>query len=352
MMAHNNKEKVCILGSGNWGTTAARILANNVKSLDNIDKTINMYVYEELIDGKKLTEIINTQHENVKYLPGFKIPENVIAVPDVVEAVKDANLIVIVMPHQFVKSVLETIKPHIIPSKTKVLSLIKGVVITPKGTVTVSNLIKENLGIHDVSVLSGANIANEIADEQFCESTIGYQVEESAKLWQLLFETPNFRLNCINDVIGVELCGALKNVVAIAAGFVDGLKLGNNSKAAIIRIGLVEMRKIAPYFSDSVKGITFLESCGVADLITTCYGGRNRKLAELFVTTGKSMQELEKIHLNGQKLQGYLTAQEVYEFMVERGIVDEFPLFTKIYKICYEGENVASIFCDLKVSLL
>ncbi|KAJ1675101.1 glycerol-3-phosphate dehydrogenase [Spiromyces aspiralis] len=343
-------DKICILGSGNWGTTASRILAENVHKIPTIDKTINMYVYEEMVDGKKLTEIINTRHENVKYLPGHKIPDNVVAIPDIVEAVKGATLLIIVTPHQFVEGMLKKIKDHIDTSRTRAISLIKGITIGKEGTATISMLTKEYLGI-DVTVLSGANIANEIAAGQFCESTIGYECKQSAHLWKQLFETPTFRLSCVDDVIGVEMCGALKNVIALAAGFVDGLRMGNNTKAAIIRIGLVEMRKIAPYFSSTIKHETFLESCGVGDLITTCYGGRNRRLGEAFVATGKSMETLEKEMLNGQKLQGYSTAGELYQFIKEKNIVEEFPLFVKVYQICYEGADVNALFSGLNVSL-
>jgi glycerol-3-phosphate dehydrogenase (NAD+) len=144
-------------------------------------------------------------------------------------------------------------------------------------------------------------------------------------------------VSLIEDVPGVELCGALKNVVGIAAGLVDGLKMGDNTKAAIIRLGLMEMRKFCQRLHAEVKAETFFESCGVADLITTCYGGRNRKVAEAHVLTGKSFEVLEQELLNGQKLQGTLTAKEVHQVLEQKGWVQDFPLFTAVYKIVYEG---------------
>jgi glycerol-3-phosphate dehydrogenase (NAD+) len=92
--------RVCLVGSGNWGSAIARIVGENVKAFDEFDETVSMWVYEEMIEGRKLSEIINTEHENVKYLKGYKIPENVVAVPDVLEAVKGAHILVFVMPHQ------------------------------------------------------------------------------------------------------------------------------------------------------------------------------------------------------------------------------------------------------------
>ncbi len=141
----------------------------------------------------------------------------------------------------------------------------------------------------------------------------------------------------------MELCGALKNIVAVGAGFVDGLGFGGNTKAAIIRIGLVEMMKFCKTFYKGVKTDTFFESCGVADLITTCYGGRNRKCAEAFVKTGKSWEVLEKELLGGQKLQGTLTAKEVYMVLKNQKLLGEFPFFHKVYLIAYEGEAPAGI---------
>jgi glycerol-3-phosphate dehydrogenase (NAD+) len=164
--------------------------------------------------------------------------------------------------------------------------LVKGFDITDAGIRPISRVIKEALQI-SVCTLSGANIANEIAEEKFSETTIGYKNRQEGELFKKLFETKYFRVGIIDDVLGVELCGALKNIVAIAAGIIDGLKLGDNTKAAIIRTGLLEMKKFIKMFYKGIKDETFFESCGVADVIATCYGGRNRKIAEAHVLTGK-----------------------------------------------------------------
>lgn len=111
-----------------------------------------------------------------------------------------------------------------------------------------------------------------------------------------------------------------QNIVACGAGFVDGLGLGDNTKAAVIRLGLMEMVKFVDVFYPGGKLSTFFESCGVADLITTCYGGRNRKVSEAFVRTGKSIKELEDEMLNGQKLQGPFTAEEVNYMLKNKGM--------------------------------
>lgn len=328
-----DKVKVCIVGSGNWGSAIAKIVGANAKRLPQFDDRVTMYVFEEQIDGKKLTEIINTTHENVKYLPGHKLPENVVAIPDVGEAADGADILIFVVPHQFIKNLAGPIKAKLKPSAVG-LSLIKGFDKAEGGGIElISHIITKQLGI-PCNVLMGANLANEVADEKFCETTIGIKDMKWAPIFRDLFQTPNFRVVITDDVDAVEICGALKNIVACGAGFVDGLKLGDNTKAAVIRLGLMEMIKFVDVFYPGSKLATFFESCGVADLITTCYGGRNRKVSEALVTSGRPLEELEKEMLNGQKLQGPPTAEEVNYMLKAKSMEDKFPLFTAIHKIC------------------
>ncbi|KAM0728200.1 Glycerol-3-phosphate dehydrogenase [NAD(+)], cytoplasmic [Formica fusca] len=324
---------VCIIGSGNWGSAIAKIVGANAKKQSSFDDRVTMYVYEEIINGKKLTEIINETHENVKYLPGHKIPENVIAIPDVMEAAKDADILIFVVPHQFIRRICSTLRGKIKPTAVG-LSLIKGFDKKDGGGIElISHIISRQLQI-PVSVLMGANLASEVADEMFCETTIGCKDKTMAPLLRDLIQTSYFRVVIVEDTDSVECCGALKNIVACGAGFVDGLDLGDNTKAAVIRLGLMEIIKFVDVFYPGGKLATFFESCGVADLITTCYGGRNRKVSEAFVKTGKSIETLEKEMLNGQKLQGPFTAEEVNYMLKSKNMEDRFPLFTAIHRIC------------------
>ncbi|XP_025994576.1 glycerol-3-phosphate dehydrogenase [NAD(+)], cytoplasmic isoform X3 [Solenopsis invicta] len=324
---------VCIIGSGNWGSAIAKIVGMNAKKQSSFADRVTMYVYEEMIDGKKLTEIINQTHENVKYLPGHKIPENVIAIPDVVEAAKDADILIFVVPHQFIQRICSSLQGKIKPTAVG-LSLIKGFDKKEGGGVElISHIISRQLQI-PISVLMGANLASEVADEMFCETTIGCKDKAMAPVLRNLIQTSYFRVVVVEDVDSVECCGALKNIVACGAGFVDGLGLGDNTKAAVIRLGLMEMIKFVDVFFPGGKLSTFFESCGVADLITTCYGGRNRKVSEAFVKTGKSIETLEKEMLNGQKLQGPFTAEEVNYMLKAKNMENRFPLFTAVHRIC------------------
>ncbi|KAF5307309.1 hypothetical protein FQR65_LT07025 [Abscondita terminalis] len=326
-------KKACIVGSGNWGSAIAKIVGHNAALLPQFDDTVTMYVYEEMINGKKLTEIINETHENVKYLPGHKLPPNVVAVPDVVEAAKEADILIFVVPHQFVRSLCSTLLGKIKPNAIG-LSLIKGFDQAEGGGIElISHIITRHLKI-ECAVLMGANLAGEVADEKFCETTIGCRNAKLAPLLRDLIQTEYFRVVVVDDENAVEVCGALKNIVACGAGFVDGLGLGDNTKAAVIRLGLMEMIKFVDVFYPGSKLATFFESCGVADLITTCYGGRNRRVSEAFVKTGKSIKQLEDELLNGQKLQGPYTAEEVNFMLKSKNMEDKFPLFTAIFRIC------------------
>ncbi|XP_053823592.1 glycerol-3-phosphate dehydrogenase [NAD(+)], cytoplasmic isoform X2 [Vidua chalybeata] len=293
-------KKVCIVGSGNWGSAIAKIAGSNTARLSSFESQVNMWVLEEEVGGRRLTDIINTEHENVKYLPGHKLPPNV------------------------------------------------GVDEGPDGLRLISDIIHEKLGI-EMNVLMGANIASEVAEEKFCETTIGCKNMKHGQMLKDLMQTPNFRVSVVQEADTVEICGALKNVVAVGAGFCDGLGYGDNTKAAVIRLGLMEMIGFAKLFCKGpVTSSTFLESCGVADLITTCYGGRNRKVAEAFAKTGKTIEQLEKEMLNGQKLQGPQTSAELHRILKSKNAMEKFPLFTAVYRICYEGKPVTDFITCLQ----
>ncbi|KAM7267840.1 hypothetical protein ACFE04_010006 [Oxalis oulophora] len=328
--------KVTVIGSGNWGSVAAKLIASNTTNLISFHDEVRMWVFQETLPGgEKLTDVINKTNENVKYLPGVKLGKNVVADPDLENAVKDANMLVFVTPHQFMEGICKRLVGKI-KGDVEAISLVKGMEVKKEGPCMISTLISEQLGAN-CCVLMGANIANEIAVEKFSEATVGYREnKEIAEKWVQLFSTSYFIVTPVQDVEGVELCGTLKNVVAIAAGFVDGLEMGNNTKAAIMRIGLREMRALSKLLFSSVKDSTFFESCGVADVITTCLGGRNRKVADAFAKNGgkRSFDELEAEMLQGQKLQGVSTAKEVYEVLSHRGWLELFPLFATVHEIC------------------
>ena len=261
------------------------------------------------------------------------------------------------------------------------ISCIKGVNVTSSEISLFSESIGQKLGIY-CGALSGANIANEVALEKFSETTVAYdpppmdsrnptpksqtpnqshldltsitehkdtkgltsKVKLTAQpadlppmdhtLIKTLFHRPYFHVNVISDVAGVSLGGALKNIVALTAGFVSGLNWGDNAKAAVMRVGLLEMVKFGRmFFAESVKAETFTEeSCGVADLITSCSGGRNYRCSKMAVERGVAVEVVEKEELNGQILQGVGTCREVNQFLKAKGLEAEFPLLTATYR--------------------
>ena len=398
---HSKKHKVCVVGSGNWGTTIAKVVAENVKEHSEIfEEEVQMWVYEEdyqipksskhyeagselCTKPQKLTQLVNGLHENVKYLPGIDLPKNIVANPDIADSAKDATILVFNLPHQFIGRACDNLKGKVVPF-ARGISCIKGVAVSDEGCELFSDSIGHKLGIY-CGALSGANIANEVALEKWCETTVAYDpphmdsqhpsreaspsgspnqsttnldavngdvTSSRGKTTQgvalpaeypplnhlnirKLFHRPYFHVRMVRDVAGVSLGGALKNIVALAAGFVDGLGWGDNAKAAVMRIGILEEVKFGKmFFSETCRGETFTEeSCGVADMITSCSGGRNFRCAKMSVKEKKPIGEIEERELNGQKLQGTSTAYEVNSFLRAKSLEAEFPLFTAVYNI-------------------
>ncbi|CAN3354542.1 glycerol-3-phosphate dehydrogenase [NAD(+)] 1 [Diutina catenulata] len=341
--------RITVIGSGNWGTTIAKVLAENAATRPNLFKhNVYMWVHQEMIGDRKLTDIINETHENVKYLPGVTLPPNLVAEPDIVQAAENADLIVFNLPHQFLPTICDKLKGKLKP-EARAISCLKGLEVTKDGVKTLSSYITEHLGIA-CGVLSGANLAPEIARGKWSETTVAYRIPSDFKgqgkdidhyVLRAAFHRPYFHVNVIEDIDGVSIAGALKNIVALAVGFVEGLGWGDNAKAAIMRVGLLETVKFSETFFPDSRAQTFTqESAGVADLITTCSGGRNVKVGRYMAETGSSAAEAEKKLLNGQSSQGIITAKEVHELLVNTGKVSEFPLFESTYQIIFGSESI------------
>ncbi|KAI1436688.1 glycerol-3-phosphate dehydrogenase [Xylaria sp. CBS 124048] len=398
------RHKVTVVGSGNWGSTIAKIVAENTKEHPELfEEVVQMWVYEEEVthegETKNLSNVINTFHENVKYLPDIKLPTNLVANPSLEDAVAGASILIFNLPHQFIHRTCAQLKGKIVPY-ARAISCIKGVDVSDDGVSLFSEWIGDGLGIY-CGALSGANIATEIAQEKLSETTIAYdpppmdnsrnpsrmatprsatpargEQQSSDKelsvmladmqhrdargrisrtrltpvppeyppldhaTFKTLFQRPYFLVSMVSDVAGTSLGGALKNIVALAAGFVVGKGWGNNAKSAIMRVGLLEMIKFGRhFFEETVSPATFTDqSAGVADLITSCSGGRNYTSAKLSVERGVTVEEIERTNLNGQKLQGTSTAMEVHSFLAKQGLEQDYPLFTTVYEIL-EGKK-------------
>lgn len=338
--------KVTVIGSGNWGTTIAKVVAENTALNPQLfARRVDMWVFEEKIDGENLTEIINTKHQNVKYLPGIDLPENLVANPSLLDTVKDVDIIVFNIPHQFLPRIVQQLKGHVDPH-VRAISCLKGFEVGPKGVQLLSSYVTDELDIQ-CGALSGANLAPEVAKEHWSETTVAYHIPKDYrgegldvdhKVLKALFHRPYFHVSVIEDVAGISIAGALKNVVALGCGFVEGLGWGNNAAAAIQRVGLGEIIKFGKMFFPECKVETYYqESAGVADLITTCSGGRNVRVATFMAKTGKSSEEAEKELLNGQSAQGLITCKEVHQWLETCEATHEFPLFEAVYQIVYNN---------------
>lgn len=337
--AAKERDRICIVGSGNWGTAVGKLVAENaLRHSTRFIKEVKMWVFEEVIEDEKLTTVINETHENIKYLPGHKLPRNLIAVPDLEEVVHGASLIIFVLPPQFLDRLLPTIKSNLSPG-ARAISLIKGLSFDDEtGVVLISDVIRRGLGKGvDVSVLQGANVANEVAEGNFCEATLGYTIKSNAEAFMYAFNTPTFRVQLASDPIGVELCGGLKSIVGLGAGMCDGLGYASNSKAAVIRNGMMEMIRFGQVYFSGVSPSTFLESCGIASVFVESTNGRSRRCAELFVRTGMAWSLIEKEVLQGQNVDGVVTAASVYALLERDGKLDKFPFFTVVYKIALQN---------------
>jgi glycerol-3-phosphate dehydrogenase (NAD+) len=247
---------------------------------------------------------------------------------------------------------------------------------TTKRPMLYSQMIEKAMGPgFSCGVLMGANVADEVAMQHVCESTLACQFNNPRDNQEtvLLFDTPNFRVQHTTDIVGAEICGAIKNCIAIGAGFVDGLKLGSNTKAALLRVGLLEIYQFAQSFfpNQNLQYSTLMESCGLADLFTTCYNGRNRKCAQVFAQewllrdsetncklpfsnkNNRSCRELwediERRLLNGQKLQGIGTLTEVYQALQTHHILHRFPLINAINDIACGHRPLHSITDGIRV---
>jgi len=336
MPSSSSKKTIALVGSGNWGSAMACHVGEKVRKLNGeYNERILMWCKEETLEnGKKLTEVINKEHENVKYLPHQKIPENVIAIPDLTEAVKDADILIFVVPHQFAKETCEQLQGKI-KKDAFALTLIKGFDVDEKTNeiILVSELIKNILNIPSLSLM-GANIANEVAEKVFCEATVGSRNDKHSEIIRQLIDAPHFRLRFFPDVEIIEMLGAIKNVISMLAGVAEGLKAGFNTRAAVLRLGFREMINFCRLYKQESTPDIYLESCGIADLIASSLGGRNYNGAKKMAETNKSLKDIEKEDLNGQSLQGPGTAKEVYRYLQTKNLLDQYPLFRDAHLIC------------------
>ena len=202
--------RVCVVGGGSWGTAVAKLVSENTERWPEFEPLVKLWVHDAA-----LAATINEQHENTKYLPGVKMPDAVVAEADLSAALSLATLVIIAVPHEFLHG--EIFRKILVggAANCRVCSLVKGLdVVDGRPALVTERMRRDLLGL-DVSVLMGANIAAEVAAGSFCEATLGVRTAEDGPVWQRVFNRPWFRVNVVMDATGVELCAALKPIVAI-----------------------------------------------------------------------------------------------------------------------------------------
>jgi glycerol-3-phosphate dehydrogenase (NAD+) len=341
-------KKVSIIGNGNWGTTIGRLLARNTAESNIFDSNVRMWGYPEKFDGRDLCSVINTDRVNPKYLPGVILPDNLTAVDDLL-SLKDSDILVFALPHQFVASI-DGLRGQLSQSCVGV-TLTKGLIEVGDDDIElISSYLQRTLGI-SMSVLMGANIASEVAQDFIAEGTLAGCEEAGGTLYKL-FNCQTYRVTKVKDIYGVELSGTLKNIVAMAYGFAEGLGCATNTRVAVFRNGLAEIKKFFKYFYPMASSDTLFQSSGVADLLVSCMSGRNFKCAKEMAEKKMTLREVEETMTN-TKLQGPGTAMVVHRYLKRLKRAEDFKLFSTVYKICFEGESYDAILsCISPESLL
>ncbi len=321
---------VAVLGAGSWGTALAIVLADNGHNVS--------------LWGRREDQVseINNKQKNEKYLPGVELPENIQATTQLNECVKDADTIVLVTPTKAMREVLGQLKNELI-SPVTIVHASKG--IEPGTYKRISEIIEEELPetvLDSVVVLSGPSHAEEVSLRQPTTVTVSSVNMESAEKVQDLFINQNFRVYTNPDVVGVELGGALKNIIALGAGLSDGLGYGDNAKAALITRGLAEIARLGTHMG--ANPLTFSGLTGIGDLIVTCTSvhSRNWRAGNML---GKGMKLEDVLENMGMVVEGVRTTQAAYELSKREEV--EMPITQVLYDVLFNGKGAKQAVDDL-----
>lgn len=314
---------VAVMGAGSWGTTLAKVFAD-------AGNTVQLWARRE-----SLAETIRTTRENPDYLPGITLPDSVIVTSDAQAALDGCSIVVLGIPSQALRTTLVEWR-DLIPSDATLVSLAKGI---EKDThLRMSQVIAEVTGADPsrIAVLSGPNLAREIAEGQPAATVIACEDENRAKLVQAAVAAPYFRPYTNTDVIGTELGGACKNVIALACGIAHGFGLGENSNASLITRGLAEIARLGKAMGADPR--TFAGLAGMGDLVATCSSplSRNRTFGDR-LGRGESLEQAREA-THGQVAEGVISSQSIHDLAV--GLDVEMPITQAVYAVCHEDMGV------------
>ncbi|MGG0187412.1 NAD(P)H-dependent glycerol-3-phosphate dehydrogenase [Bacillus rhizoplanae] len=316
-------KKITVVGAGSWGTALAMVLADNGHDVRLWGNRV------------ELMNEINEKHENSRYLPGITLPASIVAYSSLEEALAGVDTVLLVVPTKAYREVLQSMK-ELVSQPITWIHASKG--IEPGTSKRISEVIEEEIPAHlirDVVVLSGPSHAEEVGLRQATTVTSAAKRMEAAEEVQDLFMNSYFRVYTNPDIVGVELGGALKNIIALAAGITDGLGLGDNAKAALMTRGLTEIARLGRKMGGNP--LTFAGLTGMGDLIVTCTSvhSRNWRAGNLL---GKGCSLNEVLDNMGMVVEGVRTTKAAHEMAKKMNV--EMPITAVLYDVLFNGKNV------------
>ena len=319
--------KISVLGSGSWGLALALLLHNNGHEV--------LLWSARPENARKLRE----KRENPDRLPGVRLPDEIDVLTDMERALKDGDVTVLAVASPYIRSTAHKMAPFVCKDQ-KIVNVAKG--IEEKTLKTLSEVIEEEIPQGNVAVLSGPSHAEEVGRGLPTTCVISAHSQETAEYLQSIFMSPVFRVYTTPDILGVELGGALKNVIALAAGTADGLGYGDNTKAALITRGITEIGRLGKKMGAQME--TFYGLSGIGDLIVTCASkhSRNRKAGYLIgqgYTMEEAMKEVQMV------VEGVYSARAARELAEKYEV--EMPIITEVNRVLFEGKSAAEAVMDL-----
>lgn len=321
-------QRVCVIGAGSWGTALSLQLARN-------GHQVKLWGHEP-----EHIERLISDRENIEFLPGIPLPDNIHPTSDLADAVAQVKLILIVIPSHAYHDFLIQLKPCIDPA-VAVFWASKGFEIeTGK---FLHQLVVEELGVENYGVISGPTFATEVARNLPAAVTCAGSTEQATRTVAEILHGGRFRCYMSKDVVGVEIGGALKNVLAIGVGAVDGLGFGANTRAALITRGLAELMRFGECMGAQRETLMGLSGLGDLILTSTDDQSRNRRFG---LAVGRGLSVEQAIESVGQTVEGYRAARAVYQLAKKHAV--SMPISDQVYQVLYQGKDLQQAIADLE----
>ena len=320
--------KIGVIGAGAWGTAMAHLQGTQGHS-------VSLWAYEA-----ETVECINRTQQNATFLPNIPLSANITATENLLEVAQNHSILVMATPSHAARDIAQQLAPHITPQHCLVI-LSKG--IEPQSLLLMSQVYQDVLGASPtLAVLSGPNFAKEVAHGQPAAAVLACSDFKTGKTLQRVLSTPTYRLYLSHDVVGVQVGGAVKNVIAIASGICDGMQLGANARAALICRGMAEVKRLVHVLGGKME--TLLGLSGMGDLILTATDSLSRNYS-LGLALGKGVSVEDYLSQKASVAEGYKNAPSLYELAQKHQI--QMPLCEAVYEILYKNLDCQGAFLRL-----